>query len=163
MSKDKYIPCDTGFWVILGLQDITNDHIPGWKYCFLSILERSSCNLKWSSTYLVPFVVVCFFNRKLGLYSLSGWMSHSLAARSIEVSKPRDSGLDIFQLLCRDACQISEQYEHYDIIARGFEISADFTERYARPLCECMPRCNLFHWCTHQYMARGLVYNETCL
>ena len=53
-----------------------------------------------------------------GLYTLSGKTSYR------EISKPRDSGLDFSnrseiwqaprQQRCRDACQISERYDHFD-------------------------------------------------
>ena len=56
-----------------------------------------------------------------------------LTARSREVTKPRDSGLDFSnrsairrahrQQSCRYACQISEQYDHYNIQSRGSETS----------------------------------------
>ena len=58
---------------------------------------------------------------------------------SREVSKPRDSGLDFSnrsqiwqaprQQRCRDACQISERYDHYNIQSRGFETSRDLAVR----------------------------------
>ena len=58
-----------------------------------------------------------------------------LTARSREVSKPRDLGLDFFnhfeigqaprQQCRRDAWQISEWYDHYNIQSRGFETSRD--------------------------------------
>ena len=58
-----------------------------------------------------------------------------LTARSREVSKPRDSGLNFSnrseiwqtprQHRYRDACQISERYDHYNIQSRGFETSRD--------------------------------------
>ena len=47
-------------------------------------------------------------------------------ARSREVSKPRDSGLDfsnrfeIWQERCRDACQISERCDYYNTQSRDF-------------------------------------------
>ena len=57
-----------------------------------------------------------------------------LTAKSREVSKPRDSGLnfsnrsEIWQASrqqgCRDACQISERYNQYNNQSRGFETSA---------------------------------------
>ena len=66
----------------------------------------------------------------LGLYSLSG---KSLTARSREVSKPRDSSLDFSNRSeiwrCRDACQISEDYDHYKIQSRSFETSRDLAVR----------------------------------
>ena len=62
-----------------------------------------------------------------------------LTTRSREVSKPRDSGLDCCsrsgiwqaprQQRCRDACQISERFDHYDIKSRGFETSRDLAVR----------------------------------
>ena len=60
-------------------------------------------------------------------------------ARSREVSKPRDSGLnfsnrsEIWQVprqrCCRGACQISERYDHCNIQSRGFETSRDLAVR----------------------------------
>ena len=65
-------------------------------------------------------------------YSLSGKTSR-------EVSKSRDSGLDFSnpsgiwqaprQQCCRNACQMSERYDHYSIKSRGFETSRDRTVR----------------------------------
>ena len=62
-----------------------------------------------------------------------------LTARSREVSKPRDSGLnfsnrsEIWQVprqhCCRGACQISELYDHCNIQSRGFETSRDLVVR----------------------------------
>ena len=62
-----------------------------------------------------------------GLYSLSGWTFYR------KISKPRDSGLDFpngceiwkgpRQPCCRDACEIAELYNHYDIQSRGHETS----------------------------------------
>ena len=56
-----------------------------------------------------------------------------LTARFRQISKPRDSGLDLFnhsdiwqvvrQQDCRDAGQISERYDHYNIQSRGFKTS----------------------------------------
>ena len=60
-------------------------------------------------------------------------------ARSREVSKPRDSGLDFSnrfeisqahrQQRCRDACQISEHCGYYNPQFRGFETSRDLAGR----------------------------------
>ena len=60
---------------------------------------------------------------------------NGLTARSHEVSNQRDSSLNFSnrseiwqaprQHYCRDACQISERYDHYNIQSRGFEISWD--------------------------------------
>ena len=62
-----------------------------------------------------------------------------LTARSREVSKPRDSGLDrsnsskIWQAFrqprCRNACQNSERYDHCNIQSHGFETSRDLAVR----------------------------------
>ena len=62
-----------------------------------------------------------------------------LTARSREVSKPRDSGLnfsnrsEIWQVprqrCCRGACQISERYDNCNIQSRGFETSRDLAVR----------------------------------
>ena len=62
-----------------------------------------------------------------------------LTARSQEVSKPRDSGLDFSdrseiwqaprQERCRYACHISERYDH-DIQSRGFETSRALAVRH---------------------------------
>ena len=62
-----------------------------------------------------------------------------LIARSREVSKTRDSGLDFSnrfeisqaprQQRCRDTCQISERYDHYNTQSRGFEPSRDLAVR----------------------------------
>ena len=62
-----------------------------------------------------------------------------LTARSREVSKPRDSGLnfsnrsEIWQVprqrYCRGACQISERYDHCNIRSCGFETSRDLAVR----------------------------------
>ena len=70
-----------------------------------------------------------------GLDSLSG----RFITRSREVSKPRDWGLDFFkrseiwqaprQQRCRDACQISERYDHYNIQSPDFETSRDLAVR----------------------------------
>ena len=61
-----------------------------------------------------------------GLHSLSSKTSY----RKSEASKPRDSGLDFSncseiwhapqQQCCRDVCQISERYDHYNIQSHGF-------------------------------------------
>ena len=63
------------------------------------------------------------------------WADGRLTARSRKISKPRDSSLDFsnrfesWQVLrqqgCRDACQILQRYDHYNIQARGFETSSD--------------------------------------
>ena len=68
-----------------------------------------------------------------GLYSLSGMTSYLLTARSIQVSELRDSSFKLFnrseiwqtfrQHRCRDACQISERYDHFNTHSRGFETS----------------------------------------
>ena len=59
------------------------------------------------------------------------WADGRLTARSREVSKPRDSALNLSnrseiwlaprQQRCRDTCQISERYDHYNIQSRGSE------------------------------------------
>ena len=69
-----------------------------------------------------------------GLYYIH-WADGRLTARSSEVSKPWDSGLnfsnrsEIWQALwqhrCRDACRISERYDYYNIHSRGFETCHD--------------------------------------
>ena len=60
-------------------------------------------------------------------------------AKSREVSKPRDSGLDFSnrfeiwqaprQQRCQDAWQISERYGYYNTQSRGFETSRDLAVR----------------------------------
>ena len=62
-----------------------------------------------------------------------------LTARSREVWKPRDSGLNFSnrhgiwqahrQHCCRDVCQISKRYDHYNAKSRRFETSQDLTVR----------------------------------
>ena len=69
------------------------------------------------------------------IYSLRG----RLIARSREVSKSRDFGLDISnrseiwqaprQQRCQDVCQISDRYDYYSNQSRGFEISRDLSVR----------------------------------
>ena len=78
-------------------------------------------------------------------------------ARSGEVSKPRDSGLDFSnrfeiwqaprQQRCRDACQIPERCDYYNTQSRGFETSRDLAVRrlnhlpgYMSPLFRCRQR-----------------------
>ena len=71
-----------------------------------------------------------------GLYPLS---ERTFTAKSREVSKPRDSGLDFFnrsemwqaprQERRRDACQISERNDLYDFQSRDFETSRDLVVR----------------------------------
>ena len=78
-------------------------------------------------------------NGYLGLCSLSGRSSYRKISRSLEATIV---WFRLFQSLwnlqeprqqrCRDACQISERYEHYTIQSRGFETSRDLTVR--RPL-----------------------------
>ena len=68
---------------------------------------------------------------ELGIRALIHKADGRLTARSREVSKPRDSCLDFSnrseiwqaprQQCCRDACQISERCDHYNIQSRGFE------------------------------------------
>ena len=62
-----------------------------------------------------------------------------LTARSREVLKPRDAGLDFSnssaiwqasrQQRCRDASQIAERNDHYNIQSHDFETSRDLTVR----------------------------------
>ena len=62
-----------------------------------------------------------------------------LTVRSHEVSKPQDLGSDFSnrstirqasrQRCCRDACQISERYDHHKIQSRDFETSRYLTVR----------------------------------
>ena len=62
-----------------------------------------------------------------------------ITARSREVSKPWYSGLDFSsrseiwlahrQRCCRDACQISERYYHYNMQSRDFDTSRDLVVR----------------------------------
>ena len=57
-----------------------------------------------------------------------------------KISKTGDSDLDFSnrsvirqarrQQRCREACQISERYDHYNIGSRGFETSRDLTVSY---------------------------------
>ena len=90
------------------------------------------------------------FSHPLGLYSLSGKTSYRKT--STEVSKPRDSCLDISdhseiwqaprQQCCRDAWQMSERYDHYNILCHGFETSRDLAvRRFAWPYVQikCSP------------------------
>ena len=63
------------------------------------------------------------------------WAARRLTARSRKVSKPRESGLDTSshseiwqaprQQRCRDACQISKRYYHYNTESRGSETWRD--------------------------------------
>ena len=77
-------------------------------------------------------------------FTMSSWAfidstNGRLTSKSREVSKPRDWGLnfanhsDIWQAprqqRCRDACQISERYDHYNIQSPGFETSRDLAVR----------------------------------
>ena len=62
-----------------------------------------------------------------------------LTARSPEVSKPRDSCFGLskrfeiwhapLQQCCRDACQISERYDHHNTQSQGFDTSRYLTVR----------------------------------
>ena len=67
------------------------------------------------------------------------WTVRCLTARSRKDTMPRNSSLEltnhseIWQVprkqRCRDACQISEQYNHYNIQSHGFETSRDLAVR----------------------------------
>ena len=86
----------------------------------------------------------------LGLYSLSG-----KTARSREVSKPRDSGLDFFNssetwqtprlCCCRDAHQMSVRYDPYNFQSRGLETSRDPMVR--PPSAQWMEALKSIFWC----------------
>ena len=66
-------------------------------------------------------------------------MYYGLTVRSHTVSRPRESGLNFSnrsdnwqaprQQRCRDACQISERYNHYNTQSRGFETSLNLAIR----------------------------------
>ena len=68
-----------------------------------------------------------------GPWTSNHWAGRRLTTRSPWVSKPQDSGLNFFnhseiwkaprQYHCRDACQISERYKHYNIQCHGFNTS----------------------------------------
>ena len=85
---------------------------------------------------LSPNVVLSdVFGTKASIYKAGG----RLTTRYREVSKPRDSGLDLSNRSeiwqapgrhgCRDASQISERDDHYNIQSRGFETSRDLAVR----------------------------------
>ena len=89
----------------------------------------------------------------LGLYSLNG-----KTARSHEVSKPRDSGLDFSNrpdigqaprlYCCRDACLMSVRYDQYNIQSRVLETSRDPTVRPPSALwIEALKSIFLVSWC----------------
>ena len=83
-------------------------------------------------------IVIRGFGIKQGLYSLSRGTSYRKISR-FEVLKPWDSGLnfpihsEIWQAplpqRCRDAYQISERYDQYNIQSRVFETSQDLAVR----------------------------------
>ena len=80
---------------------------------------------------------------------VASWYHQGLYSQSRDlegVSKERDLGLnfsnrsDIWQAprqqRCRDACQISEQYNHYNIQSGGFETWREIWSYDALPLSE---------------------------
>ena len=62
----------------------------------------------------------CLYGMIQGLNSLSGKVSYHKIPCSLRAAS---FGFKPFKRCCRNACQISERYDHYNIQSRGFETS----------------------------------------
>ena len=91
--------------------------------------------MTWEKMERLPSFWTTLYNcPTLGLCSLSGLLSYHKIAWSLEAAR---FGFRVFQLLwqvpprqhCRDACRISEPYDHYNIQSRGFETSRGMVVR----------------------------------
>ena len=123
---NRILGCSIVFAIINAKRDGLIPSQQAFKFKF-KIWIWMSVEWKWDRVCLPQQTQIHLY---LGLYSLSG---RSITARSREVSKPRDSSLKISncseswlaprQHLCRDACEISERYNHYNNQSRSFETS----------------------------------------
>ena len=99
----------------------------------------------WFKTLSIPLWRHCSVYgthtwRVVNIYLSIHYADGRFTVRSCEVSKPWVSVLyfsnrsEIWQApqqqRCRDACQISERYDHYNIKSHGFENSPDFAARH---------------------------------
>ena len=98
-------------------------------------------NTVWQLCFLIDETLRIFIEASWDTFYRASihYAVRRLTTRSREVSKPRDSCLDFSnrseiwqpsrQQCCRDACQISERYDHINTQSHGFETSRDLTVR----------------------------------
>ena len=100
------------------------------------------CRLTWRVIGHTKWKDVCFSWRTVTsscIWASIYYADGRLTAKSHEVSKPRNSGLDFSncskiwqasrQQRCRDTCQIWERHDNYNIQFHGFETSRDLAVR----------------------------------
>ena len=110
----------------------------------LTVLGPEILDGKLETRYVYALEDIYFTLKMIYLTPYEVWVSthqadERLTARSREASKVRDSCLNFSnpseiwqaprQRCCRDACPISEWYNHYNVQSRGFETSWDLTVR----------------------------------
>ena len=110
----------------------------------LTVLGPEILDGKLETRYVYASEDIYFKLKMIYLTLYEVWVSihqadERLTARSREASKVRDSCLNFSnpseiwqaprQQCCRDACPISEWYNHYNTQSRGFETSWDLTVR----------------------------------
>ena len=119
---------------VLEQNSFRNSHVK--HPCLLYSTERHTTNQMLLHNQLVSVIFIGITVSKTywdhGFYSLSGRTSCHKTSRSHEAARFRfklSNHFKIWQALlqhrCRDACQISKRYDHYNIQSRGFETSRD--------------------------------------
>ena len=89
-------------WISWHSFDATKDHL---------------CDIKCIIRYRLIFLCQ-------GLYLLSRWMSYrNISWSRLDFFNRSEIWLPPRQQCCRDACQIAERYDYYNIQSRGFEAS----------------------------------------
>ena len=125
---------------------------------FKSVIQ-TKCRRHYSHIRPIGFKPILVLNTQ-GLYSISGKTSYRKILQNLEDLR---FGLDIVDLseiwqapqqqCCWDACQFSEQYDHYNILFHGFETSQDLVvwcltalSEYLRPSSELKSNLGLLNW-----------------
>ena len=112
-------------------------HFLGWvKHRALTIKSDKSSGYDWFHTVLWPltlFKTIDGMSQNMGLYSVSGRTSYRKISRSLGAARFRFKPFQSLWNLThrrhryRDACQIPERYDHYNIQSHGFETRRDLT------------------------------------